>query len=94
MKINIIINSHQKIHTCKNEEHIITENTNNILTKKDEKDLAIKLIKNNIDQTPLWHINNFKINNINWSNNKIINLVYKLQEESYPTNKKLINCKI
>ena len=50
-------------------------------------DLAIKIIKNNIDKTPLWHINNLRNSNINWSNNKIINLVYKLQEESYPTNK-------
>ena len=67
--LNEEINSNQKFHTCK-KEVIITENTNNILTKK-----------------TLWNINNLRKNNINWNNNKIINLVYKFQEESYPTNK-------
>ena len=60
------------------------KNINNIRTKAEEENLAIILIKANIDQSPSYHINNLNNNNIYWNKKKIENLVYKLQEENYP----------
>ena len=88
--IKYTINSKQQEHTCI-EKKIIEINKEKVRTAKDELNLAITLIKANIDKTPNFHINNLRNNNINWSNNKIRNLVYRVQEEEYPSNKIFIN---
>ena len=62
-----------------------------IMSKEKEIELATLLIKNNIDKLPSFHINNLHNNNIHWNNTKIRNLVYKIKEETYPSNKIFLN---
>ena len=61
------------------------------MTEKEEYNLAVLLIKNNIDKKPQYHINKLRENNIFWKKNKIIRLVYSLQEETYPVDKNYMN---
>ena len=61
------------------------------MTKSDEYELSILLIKKNIDKKPMYHISNFKDNNILWNKSKIKRLVYQLQEEEYPLDKNIMN---
>lgn len=88
--IKYTINSRQQEHTCI-EKKTIQINKEKVRTQKEELNLAKTLIKANIDKAPSFHINNLHNNNINWSNNKIRNLVYRVQEEEYPSNKIFIN---
>ena len=53
------------------------------MTKEEEYSFAVKLIKLHKDKKPIYHIENFKINHINWPKNKIIRLVYEIKEEEY-----------
>ena len=87
------INSKQKEHSCK-KLIIIKEETRNILTKSEETQLTSLLNQKHIDETPVYHINNLKNNKIFLSNYKIINLVYQLQEATYPIKIKKILYKI
>ena len=87
-KLTILI---EKAEYKKIMENNKSENIKYTINSKDELNLAKTLIKANIDKTPIFHINNLRNNNINWSNNKIRNLVYRVQEEEYPSNKIFIN---
>lgn len=82
------INSKQEKHTClnKNNNNYLIVSKAKIKTYEEEKNLAITLIKTNLEEIPTFHINNLNNNNIFWKNKKIIDLVYKLQEEKYPSN--------
>ena len=54
------------------------------MTKEEEYSFAVNLIKLNKDKKPIYDIENFKTNHINWPKKKIIRLVYEIQEEEYP----------
>ena len=81
-KLNIhIFNEHSN--RKGNEITIYSSNTiiSNVLEK-----LAINLIKQNITEPLIFHIKNFNKNNINYSYNKIKNLLQKIREASLPNN--------
>ena len=89
-EIKFTINSKQKQHNCTKTE-IIQTTTDKILTKEEEYAFAVKLIKLHKDKKPIYHIENFKTNHINWPKNKIIRLVYDIQEEEYPLDKNYLS---
>ena len=89
-EITYTVNSIQQTHTCIVKKIETVEN-NKIMTEKEEYNLAILLIKNNIDKKPQYHINKLRENNIFWKRNKIIRLVYTLQEEIFPVDKNFMN---
>ena len=61
-----------------------------VKTSKEEYELEMKLIKNNLDEVPSFHISNFKTNIMYWPNKKIERLLYKLQEEKFPSNERFL----
>ena len=82
-EIKFNINSKQKQHNCTKTE-IIQTTTDKILTKEEEYAFAVKLIKLHKENKPIYLIENFKTNHINWPKNKIIRLVYDIQEDENP----------
>ena len=52
--------------------------------------LVFSLIKKNSKEPLLFHTNNFRINNINHSDNKIKNLLQKIREYELPSNDEIL----
>ncbi len=70
----IEVNTHNK-HNNSN-EIVNLENTDKIArTEKENFSLAEKLIKTNLNEPLDFHIQNFRLNKINWKKNKIKNLL-------------------
>lgn len=84
-KIAYIITSSVKNHNCKNNNN---ENEKKPLKENNDvikqKELGINLINNNLTKPLSFHINNFKTNNIHYTNNQIKYLLQKLREKSFP----------
>ena len=61
------------------------ENEENFVrTERENNSLAEKLIKTNLNDPLDFHLQNFKLNKINWKKNKIKNLLYTIIERIYP----------
>ena len=63
--------------------------SNNALISNDLEKLAINLIKQSITKPLEFHIKNFNNNNINYSYNKIKNLLQKIRDAGVPNNDKI-----
>lgn len=79
----IEVNAHNK-HNNSNEIVNLENEENIIRTEKENNSLAEKLIKTNINEPLDFHLQNFKLNKINWKKNKIKNLLYTIKESIYP----------
>ena len=82
-KLSFKVNSKQQSHSCLIKKEKEAE-LKNIINQKEEYELAIRLIKTNLDNQPSFHFNNLHNNNIFWPKKKIERILYKLKEEKYP----------
>ena len=79
----IEVNTHNK-HNNSN-EIVNLENTDTIARTENENiSLAEKLIKTNLNEPLDFHIQNFRLNKINWKKDKIKNFLYTIRESTYP----------
>ena len=62
----------------------------NVSTEKELEILAISLIKQNLTESLEFHVRNFKNNNIEFSRNKIKNLLQKIREADIPKDQELL----
>ena len=68
----------------------VTISNNEIITKTEMNDLAIKLIRNNITESLEFHIKNLNTNGVNYSYNKIKNLLQMVRESDLPNNEEIL----
>ena len=71
-------------------DEIIVIDSKNVSTEKELEILAISLIKQNLIESLEFHVRNFKNNNIEFSRNKIKNLLQKIREADIPKDQELL----
>ena len=69
---------------------IIVVDSKNVKTEKEIEILAISLIKQNLTESLEFHVRNFKNNNIDYSSNKIKNLLQKIREADLPKDQEIL----
>ena len=69
-------------HTCMKNKNLFAESSNNKITNNDEIELATNIIKNQLDKTLIWHIQNLE-NNIHLTKTKIENILQNLRQLKY-----------
>ena len=74
--------TNNKEHSCNPTKPII-EDVNNVSTENETINLATDLIKNQIDRSLTWHIENLNNNNIYLRKIKIKNILQKVREIKY-----------
>ena len=68
----------------------INVSNNEIFTKNEMNNFAIKLIKNNITEPLEFHLKNLEINGVNYTYNKIKNLLQMIRESNLPNNEEIL----